>query len=177
MINSFTKNSVNQIPALFKKINWEWGQKNLDIGGGKYDTTTNYLIQIGIGVENFVYDPYNRTTEHNEKVLLHPRYNSATIANVLNVIPTRSERVRALMTAHKHVRCNGKIYISVYEGDKSGNGSISISGTYQANKKLREYLEDISEVWPKEFVKIKRNMIEVTNGNNKTLRQLRSASM
>jgi hypothetical protein len=162
------KTSVNQVPALHKKINWRFGDTNLDIGGGKYEAATEYLNSKG--VNNLVYDPYNRSKEHNTNVLSHYIYNTATIANVLNVIMTDEERVRALETAQSYVQPGGKIYISVYEGNKSGKPSISSIGTYQENKKLKEYLHIVCQVWDPKYVKLKKNMIEVKNGDDPTLR-------
>ena len=67
MLNS-AATSVNHIPAGFKKIVKDrYKGINLDWGGGKYDKGTKYLNQWGI--INLVYDPYNRSEEHNQEML------------------------------------------------------------------------------------------------------------
>ena len=40
---------------------------NLDIGGGKYDSVTEMYSEHG--AENVVYDPFNRSAEHNARAL------------------------------------------------------------------------------------------------------------
>jgi hypothetical protein len=165
-MNNSAKTSVNQIPALHKSIDWKFGQTNLDVGGGKYETATEYLNSKG--VNNLVYDPYNRTKEHNTSVLNHFIYDSATIANVLNVISTDEERISTLETASSYVKPGGIIYISVYEGNKSGVSSISSIETHQENRKLKTYLPLIYKVWDPRYVVLKKNFIEVKNGNDPT---------
>ena len=53
------KSSLNHIPALFKKIPWEEGQVNLDLGGGRFEKTTNYLHKRGVW--NIIVDKYSKT--------------------------------------------------------------------------------------------------------------------
>ena len=62
-----TSINKNVYPAVFNRVkDWEEGTVNLDIGGGKYDTATDYLENFG--VENLIYDPYNRDEEWNKDV-------------------------------------------------------------------------------------------------------------
>jgi hypothetical protein len=80
--------SLNQIPAAFKAFHF--GRRNLDIGGGKYDHATGYLIQHG--TINLVLDPFNRTEGHNTLVkleLVEHWIDSITCFNVLNVIQNK----------------------------------------------------------------------------------------
>ena len=58
--------SLAQVPALHKKVKWVPGTRNLDYGGGRYDHATEFLREKG--VENFVFDPYNRDAQHNAEV-------------------------------------------------------------------------------------------------------------
>ncbi|MGL4451115.1 MAG: hypothetical protein ACRCTZ_08000, partial [Sarcina sp.] len=55
--------SRNQIPQLFKYIKWQPNTVNGDIGGGKYNTGSEYLKSLN--VNNILYDPFNRTYEEN----------------------------------------------------------------------------------------------------------------
>lgn len=135
------KTSIRHIPALFKALPWKKGTKNLDYGGGKYNLTTKYLSRMG--VQNIVYDPYNRDSQSNSFALSAYDYDTATICNVLNVIPNQIERITAIEEAEMRVKDGGKIYICVWAGDYSGTAKVSKSHTWQANKKLEEYIDDV----------------------------------
>ena len=56
-----------KIPKLFKTVKWRSHTVNLDIAGGDKEDATLYLAEQG--VSNFVYDPDNRSAEHNERVI------------------------------------------------------------------------------------------------------------
>ncbi len=45
---NLANSSLNHIPAIFKKIPWELGQINFDIGGGRYNMATGFLFKKGI---------------------------------------------------------------------------------------------------------------------------------
>ena len=145
------KTSRNQIPALFKSAHLQTFQnhRNVDIGGGKYDRGTNYLANKR-GIESHVYDPFNRSQEHNDAVLSkfrHEPAHSATVANVLNVIPEREHRMGAIRKAYELTHPEAKSYFQIYEGDKSGKGVITSDG-WQNNLKTAHYLDEINEVFP-----------------------------
>lgn len=79
--------SRNQVPALFRAVPWVADTVNLDVGGGRFDRGTEYLAEQG--VTSLVFDPFNRSEQHNIAVLKRVksrRADTATIANVLNVI-------------------------------------------------------------------------------------------
>ena len=61
--------SINstKLPAIFKMVSFEPGTTNIDYGGGRFDNVADYLTQYD--VINLVYDPYNRTPEHNKEVI------------------------------------------------------------------------------------------------------------
>lgn len=137
--------SLKQVAAPFKKISWEKGTRNVDVGGGKYNLAVEYLKENG--VEGHVYDPYNRPDEHNKQVLAMAPFDSATCFNVLNVIPEEENQLKTLNLLKNLVKTGGNIYISVYEGDKSGVGKPSVKG-FQQNKKMTDYLPLISKIFP-----------------------------
>jgi hypothetical protein len=148
-INS-AKTSVNQIPGLFKSKVLETlpNHRNLDIGGGKYDTGTEFLKSRGI--ESHVYDPFNRAAEHNEAVMGRFKENpadSVTVANVLNVIQEPEARAAVIKQAMDALRPGGKAYFSVYEGNKSGLGTETPKG-WQENRRALEYLDEIKKHFP-----------------------------
>ena len=143
---SSEKASIKHVPALFRFLEWKKGTKNLDYGAGKYDLTTKYLSSLG--VKNIVYDPYNRTPSENSIALDCYDYDTATLCNILNVIPHRMERIISIETACMRVIKGGKIYICAWVGNNSGNPKISKSNTWQANKKLESYIDEIKLAFP-----------------------------
>jgi len=134
---------LNQIPALFRKVEWVPGTVNLDYGGGKYEKATEFLADRG--VTNMVYDPYNRSHAHNATVIhraLGNRPHTITLANVLNVIREAKIRHDVLMQLKGLLYEGGVLYISAYEGDRSGVGRETSKG-WQENRTLKTYLEEI----------------------------------
>ena len=147
-----TSINAGRVPAVFKKVKtWRPGAVNVDLGGGRYDTAAEYLMHE-YGAHNMVIDPYNRTPEHNNSVtwLLSMRggADSCTISNVLNVIRELEARRDVLRTARELVRSGTPIYITVYEGDGSGTGRQTGADSWQENRKLRSYLEEVREIFP-----------------------------
>jgi hypothetical protein len=149
--------SINskKVPAVFKKIGWTAGMMNFDLGGGKFDTATEWLEKYG--VKNYIYDPYNRSVEHNMEVgLLFGSFHTATLSNVLNVIKVRDHQLKALRTVTSALRKDGVLFITVYEGNRSGKGSVTKKG-YQHNKKLMAYLPMIRKYF--KYVEVRKGMI------------------
>jgi hypothetical protein len=149
---SSERTSIPQIAGLFKKWQTKGGGFhgiNIDIGGGKYDLASEYLDRFG--VMSLVYDPYNRSKQHNDSVMkiiqAYEGADSATIANVLNVIMEAEYRIAVIQTATDAVKRGGTIIIGVYEGDGSGVGSETSKG-YQNNKKTKSYLPEVQSVLP-----------------------------
>lgn len=145
------KTSINKtkVPALFKavdkQIGWEFMGFNLDIGGGKYDTATEFLADKM--VSNSIYDPYNRPEKENSYALNFNAYDSVTISNVLNVIESDAHILDMLHLAKTRLIEGGDIYISVYEGNRSGKFKYG-KDSMQRNWKLKDYLPLIQKVFP-----------------------------
>lgn len=140
---SSAKTSLNQVSAGHKKIKWVAGTVNLDWGGGKSDMGTEYLKNEH-DVTNFVYDPFNRSAAENAKAL---KSNPDTITNhnVLNVIQ-EDDVIIEMMKEWKKISSAKTIYITVYEGNGSGEGKPTSKG-YQRNQKLAEYLPLVQKVF------------------------------
>lgn len=139
--------SVAQVPALLRRAPIPRGALNVDIGGGRYDAGTRALARRG--VTSIVYDPFNRTPMSN----LHAAQraccgsaDTATIANVLNVIPSAPARRRVLTQAADAVGDRGTVFIAVYEGAKDGRGRTTSKG-WQANRRRDSYLAEIRQVF------------------------------
>ena len=147
---------------LLKKDAFKKGSKNLDIGGGRFDNV-NKLLKEQAGATNVVYDPFNRTKAHNAKVakkMAGGQSDTVTINNTLNVIEDTPNQIRVLEQAKDAVKENGKVYISVYEGDRTGNGRPTSKG-WQRNQKIEDYLETVQQVFPD--ARIENKIIVIDN--------------
>jgi len=132
-----------QVPALLRALlragRWQRGDVNADIGGGKWDLGTEELAQHG--VENIVYDRFNRSDEHNERALdrIFLKVNTATVANTLNVIAEPERRALLIgLAAQAPVA-----YFHGHEGDGSGVGRETRDG-WQENRRLESYVPEVS---------------------------------
>lgn len=149
--------SINsaKVPAVFSKAPFDAGTFNLDLGGGRFDTATEYLLERG--VINMIYDPYNRTKEHNDCVMVCLKAaggaDSCTISNVLNVIDDDEARLEVLDLARYCLKPDGVCYITVYEGDRSSIGKQTGKDQWQNNKPLKGYLQEAKTVFPKAYIK------------------------
>lgn len=132
-----------------KHIGWKEGTTHLDIGGGRFDNAVEHLKTHG--VNGFVYDPYNRSQEHNEQVMSaagNGQSDTVSLFNVLNVIEEPEHHMNALKLAHTSLKPGGQLFVGVYEGDKSGQGKVTGKDSYQRNEKLESYLPTIQQVFP-----------------------------
>ena len=161
--------SLNQVPAGFKKIDWVPFTTNLDLGGGKFDTATEYLKKQG--VKNLVFDPYNRSAESNREIAKQVRdggVDTSTCMNVLNVIDTPEARSNVILQCAKAIKKGGTSYFSVYEGDKSGVGRQTKSDSWQNNMPLKDYVDEVkahfADVKMKNGLIIAKNPIIKENG-------------
>lgn len=132
--------SVNQIASIYKLKNiFKKGDRVLDYGGGKYDTATEFMAKKGVSVQ--VYDPFNRTPEHNRMVLkrfMNKAPDVIVCANVLNVIKEPEIIVDIVQNIKRLAGRNTKVLISVYERDKTGIGVRTDKG-WQRNERAEEY--------------------------------------
>lgn len=143
--------SINskKLPAIYNLVEFHPGELALDYGGGKFDNAVNYLKDKDVTL--LVYDPYNRTAEHNKEVLSIIRDNrgvdAAVCSNVLNVIKEPEARINVLENIKRLVKPGGDVYITVYEGTGNGNEGPTKSG-YQLNRKTVGYMEEVQSVFP-----------------------------
>lgn len=146
------KTARNHIPAIFRKVrdNFYFGQVNLDLGGGPFEKMTDALAEEG--VINLVYDPENRSPDHNHRImniLYKRRAQTCTLSNVLNVIQTVAQRKVILEMAKQYTM--ERVYITVYEGDRSGEARQTRDG-WQNNRKLKLYLDEVQEIFPDSWI-------------------------
>ena len=140
--------SLNQVAALFKSKHFQPEDINIDIGGGAYNATTEYL-QEHYGTTNMVFDPYNRGAEENLATLdflrSGNRADTATCANVLNVIKEQEARRNVILEVAKAIKEDGTAYFSVYEKDKSGQGVQTGKDQWQNSRATADYVHEIEE--------------------------------
>ena len=85
------------------------------------------------------------------------KYNTILISNVLNVIEEDEIILQIIKTCKELLESDGRVLITVYEGDKSGKGKQSKEDCYQRNARTAEYIGLVSKVF--DTVKIKQNII------------------
>lgn len=144
-----TSINSNKLPAIYRMVSFNEGDVVVDFGGGKFDNAVEYIKDKGATL--VVYDPYNRSAEHNREVLKILRENggadAAVNSNVLNVIKEPEARKNVLENIARITKPGAPIYITVYEGKGDGQEGPTKSG-YQLNRKTADYLEEIQEVFP-----------------------------
>ena len=155
--------SINNrlLPASFKRIAWRAGTINADIGGGRFDNATEFLASQG--VQNVIYDPFNRTPEHNRSAIAKiagGKAQTATVNNVLNVIREPAARLLVIRQAADAVGPDGTAYFLIYEGAGDGVGRQTSKG-WQENRKASDYEAEIRAVFGN--VRRKGNMLIATD--------------
>ena len=130
--------SINstKLPAIYKMVapTIKDTETVIDYGCGKY--FDSYHLQ-----ENFNgYDPYNRP----DAEMLTRKYDIALCSNVLNVIMEREQRIDLL---NKLKDLAKKTFITIYEGNGSGNGKVTKDDCYQLNRKRGDYIPELVEVF------------------------------
>lgn len=144
-----TSINSSKLPAVYKLISIPKGTVGVDFGGGRFDNAVEYIRDLGSTL--CVYDPYNRTAQHNREMLKTLKANGgadwAVNSNVLNVIKEPEARQSVLRNISKITKSGSPIYITVYEGRGDSKEGPTKSG-YQLNRKTQDYLEEIQEVFP-----------------------------
>lgn len=147
--------SLSQVPSTLKAVErahgWQEGTINADIGGGRFDHFTNELGRRG--VTNYIYDPFNRSKEHNHRVasaVANGRAHTATVNNVLNVIKEPEIREHVIKQAANAIKDDGKAYFLMHEGtsadqEKGSRVTKSKEGvtSWQEFRKAHTYIPEI----------------------------------
>lgn len=137
--------TINRIFKLLPNMGYKKETLILDYGCGKYnqnkeEAEKNGYIWLG-------FDPYNRSQKDNFKTLtrlINEKPDVVVCNNVLNVIYEDKVIQNVLNTIYNYSDDNTDIYITIYEGNKSGIGMKTIKG-YQRNCKVNTYTDIISE--------------------------------
>lgn len=151
--NKLPRTFGNKSPFTFKK-----DDVIFDLGGGKFDNAIEFIANKG--GRGFVYDPFNRSSEHNKKVMDFITNNGGadvvTCNNVLNVIDTPLARKNVILQAAQILKPEGSAYFCIYSGDGSGIGKPTKSG-WQENRKTIDFIKEIQQHF--QNVNIKHDII------------------
>lgn len=152
--------SINsaKLPAVYTRVSdsaYQWADKLLDYGCGRYVThLIKYAAQHSALPEDeyyhycwwYGYDRYNRDAADNAHALDGYAENSSArrmvfCSNVLNVIDSNDvvKGIAGFLTAC--AISGAAVFVTVYEGDKSGIGRATKADCYQRNEKIAEYLK------------------------------------
>ena len=168
-----TSINSNKLPAIYNMVKFRPGDVVVDFGGGKFDNAVNYLKDKNVTL--LVYDPYNRSAEHNKEVLRllkeHGGADAAVNSNVLNVIKEPEAREAVLKNIKKITKRGAPIYITVYEGRGDGAEGPTKSG-YQLNRKTSDYMDEVGSVFSN--VKRKGKLITAINESTKHIKSSRN---
>jgi len=144
--------SISTVSKIFTSYDYDVGSTILDYGGGKYDKNKEYMEKKNCMLA--VYDPYNRTKEHNEQVLDYVKTHGVdyiTCSNVLNVIDSieviddvlkKIHYLANISTVQMHKPTT--ILFTVYEKNKNGIPEITSRG-FQRNQPWQWYLKYIEK--------------------------------
>ena len=152
--------SINstKLPAIYTRVSdaaYQWADKLLDYGCGRYVThLIKYAAQHSALPDDeyyhycwwYGYDRYNRDSADNTHALDGYAENSSArcmvfCSNVLNVVDS-DEVVKGIAGFLTACAISGAaVFVTVYEGDRSGIGRPTKTDCYQRNEKIAEYLK------------------------------------
>ena len=151
------KTDLKQVPAIFRLIMENlvrphhflaYTDEILDYGGGASEKLTEKWASLQI--RNLVLDPYNRSDDHNALIrqLLTVRpADHAICSNVLNVIKEPGVRMEVLREIAALTHPIGRVFITVYEGNKTSRGKRTKDDCWQNNRPLKSYVREIRKVF------------------------------
>lgn len=149
--------SVNtfQLPAVWKKLNYEWMSKHkisdiVDYGAGRKATQNNvfyYLLNNYKEYQHYwPYDPYWVDEDRNKNaiscLLAWRQADLCVCANVLNVI----KEMQDLHNIISQVTQAEYWVFQIYEGDKTGIGKETKPDCWQRNSKTQWYADVIRDI-------------------------------
>jgi hypothetical protein len=165
-----TSINSSKLPKGYSKLKnmnvFEEGQVVVDIGGGRFDNAVEDLATQGVDLN--VYDPFNRSPEHNASVAAKVSDGGADVAvsnNVLNVIQEPENIDRVIAQASNSIKSGDKAYFTVYVGDKTGVGKQTSKG-WQNNKPTAEYVEQVEGIFGRGNVERRGDVIIATKTTN-----------
>lgn len=144
---SSANTSIKTINGAYKQIVGKYPKYTtiFDYGCGRYDENMNFATEndfVWFGV-----DPYNRSVEWNKANINEMKTwgdapDIIMLNNVLNVVKEKFVIEHIVGQVYNYAGENTDVYITIYEGDKSGIGKVTSKG-YQRNEKLINYRDYI----------------------------------
>lgn len=137
--------TINKIYKLLPEMGYKKETIILDYGAGKYNKNKEEAEKYDY--KWFGYDPYNRSEEENNltsKLMKLVKPHVIVCSNVCNVIAEDNILMNVLNDIYNYAAEDTDIYITIYEGDKSGVGKVTTKG-YQRNQKVNDYKDYICE--------------------------------
>lgn len=119
-------------------------RRMLDIGGGKYNWNKCYMKQVK-NINLLVWDPYNRSIEHNDQIkkdVKEKKADAVTSMSVLNVISECEVRLAHIATVKDALVANGLAYFKVWPGN-ANNISATTENSYQSNSFAIRFLNEV----------------------------------
>ena len=139
----------NKLPAIYRRLEKQGllaGKTILDYGCGKYTAHIEDFC-ASIGADWHGYDPYNQpkvvNMEANYYCSAVKKPEIAICSNVLNVIDSDETICRVLNLLPQVAE---RVFITVYEGDRTGNGRQTGPDQYQRNQPLKWYATFASDL-------------------------------
>ena len=164
MTQSYTSASTSinstKLPAVYSRVSdsaYQWADKLLDYGCGRYvDHLIKYTTERSNVPEDeeyhycawYGYDRFNRPEAWNSEALADfaesekPFVNRMVFcSNVLNVIDS-DDVVKVIAGFLTSCAISGAaVFVTVYEGDRTGIGRPTKTDCYQRNEKIANYLK------------------------------------
>ena len=157
-----TSINSNSLPTAFTKY-LAYGRV-LDYGCGKFTNIIKSHVN-GQGAEYYPYDKYNMDKITNDATMyIGHKYGFDTVfcCNVLNVIDNDNVIWGILHDIFALLNNHSKMYIQIYEGNKTGIGKVTKTDCYQRNEKTHDYEKFFDAFQGAPFiVKYHSNVIEI----------------
>lgn len=157
-----TSINARKLPAVYSRFSIAPGSVVFDYGCGKY--TDHIRAALPAGCLYLPFDPYNQPAEVNERsrflLAYLARFSRRPVvvicSNVLNVIDSDDAMKAAAAELFQLVTdAAGVGLVTVYEGDRTGNGRETGPDQWQRNQRTRDYLE----LFPAGHARISKNTI------------------
>lgn len=153
-----TSINSNKVPAVFTTLSNKASKLSIDLeksiicdsGCGSYpEIIAGHLQQFG--ADYIGRDPYNQPETVNAafipaaiKAAAEGKNRIFSSSNVLNVICAAEFRAAYLESIADVMSPGEKLYITVYEGDRSGAAGPSGEDSWQENRKYKTYIPEIT---------------------------------